>query len=127
MADGAMKQGTTPAKPSTTEPMDPINLPNPLTMVVTSHDKELSMLKYLNLQEAIAHKKHLNALVKTTLKWFMKGLHAESDDESLPEVMLMLIQKFKRTIGEVCDMVRQANCKEVNEAIEAPEGMCIWD
>ena len=105
MADRTTKQGTTPAKPSTAKPMDPINPPNPLAMVVTSCDKELSMLKCLNPQEAIAHEKHLHALVKTTLKWFMKGLHTEPDDEPLPEVMPTLIQKFKRAI-EVCDMVR---------------------
>ena len=101
-----MKQVTTPAKPSTAKPMDPMNPPNPLTMVAMSHDEELSMLKCLNPQEAKAHKKHLHALVKMTLKWFMKGLHAEPSDEPLPQVMLMLIQKFKRAIGEVCDMVR---------------------
>ena len=68
------------------------------------HDEELSVLKCLNPQEAVAHKKHLHALVKMALKaWFMKGLNAEPDDEPLPEVMLTLIQKFKRAIKEVSD------------------------
>ena len=122
-----MKQGTTPAKPRTTKPIDPINSPNPLTMVVTSHDEELSVLKCLNPQEAIAQEKHLHTLIKTTPKWFMKGLHTEPDNEPLPKVMPALIQKFKRAIGEVCDTGRWANHKEVNKAIEDPEGMCIWD
>ena len=84
------------------------------------HDEGLSVLKCLNPQEAIAHKKHLHALVKMALKWFMRGLNAKPDDEPLPEVMLMLIQKFKRAIKEVCDMVKWANCMGVKEAIDGP-------
>ena len=107
--------------------MDPVNPPNPLAIVTMGHDEELSVLKYLNPQEAIAHEKHLHTLVKMTLKWFMKGLNAKPDDEPLPEVMPTLIQKFKRAIKEVCDMVKWTNHMEVKEAIEDPEGACIWD
>ena len=57
----------------------------------------------------------------------MKDLNAKPDDEPLPEVMPTLIQNFKTAIKGVCDMVRWANHMEVREAIEDPEGPCIWD
>ena len=57
----------------------------------------------------------------------MKGLNAEPEDKPLPEVMPMLIQNFKRAVKGVCDMVRWAKHMEVREAIEDPEGACIWD
>ena len=125
-----MKWDPTPSEPSvaeTTNPMDPAKPLNPLTTVTTAHNEELSVLKSLNPQEAIAHEKHLQTLVKMALKRFMKGLNAEPDDIPLPKVMLTLIQKFKRSIKGVCDMVRWANHMEVKEAIEDPGGACIWD
>ena len=69
MSDGATKREPTTSEPSiaeTTNPMDPADPPNPLTTV--AHDDELSLLKCLNPQEAIAHEKHLKALVKMALK-----------------------------------------------------------
>ena len=92
MADGATKGEPTTSEPSiaeTTNPMDLANPLNPLASATMAHKDELSVLKCLNPQEAIAHEKHLQALVKMALKWFMKGLNAEPDDEPLPEVMPM--------------------------------------
>ena len=61
MADGATKGEPTTSEPSvaeTTNPMDPVNPLNPLTSATTAHEDELSVLKCLNPQEAIAHEKH---------------------------------------------------------------------
>ena len=69
MSDGATKREPSTSEPSiaeTTNPMDLADPPNPLATV--AHKDELSVLKCLNPQEAIAHKKHLQALGKTALK-----------------------------------------------------------
>ena len=84
-------------------------------------------MKCLNPQEAVALKKHLHDLVKKALKWFMKGLDADPDDQSLSEVMPTLVKDFKKAIMKVHNLVKWANHEGVMECIKDPKANCIWD
>ena len=109
MSDRSEKLKPSASKPSadhTTEAVDPANVPNPLATVATAHEEQLHVMKCLNPQEVITHERHLHDLAKNVLKWFMKGLNADPDDQPLPEMMLTLVKQFKRAIQEVYDLVR---------------------
>ena len=130
MTDRAAKlepSTTEPSADDTTEAVDPANVLNPLTTVASAPEEELHVMKCLNPQEAVAHEKHLQDLVKKALRQFMKGLNADPDDQPLPEVMLTLVKDFKKAIMKVHDLVKQANHEGVMECIKDPEANCIWD
>ena len=130
MTDRAAKlepSTTEPSTDGTTEAVDPANVPNPLTTVTSAHEEELHVIKCLNPQEAVTHEKHLHDLVKKPLKWFIKELNADPDDQPLSEVMLTLFKDFKMAIMKVHDLVKWANHEGVMEYIEDPEENCIWD
>ena len=96
-------------------------------MVASAAEEELSVLKCINVKEAVAHEKHLKHLMESAIKKFMKGLAADPDDPPVAEVMPTLIQNFKLAIKTMYDPVKWANRKEIQNCIKEPEAQCIWD
>ena len=84
MTDRAAKlkpSTTEPSTDDTTETVDAANALNPLVTVTSTHGEELHVMKCLNPQEAVTHEKHLHDLVKKALKWFMKGLNTDPENQ----------------------------------------------
>ena len=68
------KPKATAADTSAKQQVDPPNPPNLLASVTAATGEELSILKCINHQEAIAQEKQLKHLTKTAIKHFQRGL-----------------------------------------------------
>ena len=74
-----------------------VNVPNP--------PAKFAILKCLNPVEAVAHQQHLAKLMKTALKWYMKGLQADPADIKIDQVTPGLLYDFKKAITEVYELI----------------------
>ena len=110
-------QGTNTENPEIS--MNPVNT----STTVATHE-ELSIMKFINKEEAIAYEKHLRGLTETVIRWLQEGL---STEPPLAEVMPTLIREFKTMVAKMYDLVHHASRKEIWNSIRDPKGKCLWD